>query len=230
MRVSLSRLVANGDVLLESRGRYSLAPAARAPVDHVRTFRTGFAKRIAWQGGFLGVFTADLPRRNPTIVRRRERALDLVGLRRFRHGVYIRPDNLEGGRAFVAKHLDELGLDAEADVVSLELDPSRPVALETLYSVPEDAARAISLEAKVRSLLARMGRGSTHREAKESFFLGDEVLRFLARDPLLPESVSDPAPRHALAVAMTTLDERGHEVWHATITEFESAREVKDAS
>lgn len=225
MRIALSRLVSSGDVELAGRGRYQLASAALAPVAHVRTFRTGFARRVAWKGGFLGVLTADLPRRHPTLVRRRERALDLVGLRLLRHGVFVRPDNLEGGMAVVAAHLARLGLDEEADVVGLTLDASRIRVVEKSYDVPRDTARAVALEARIHTLLGRMGGGKTRqRDARESFFLGDEVLRFLARDPLLPESLADPAPRRALAEAMTTLDARGHEVWNAMLDEFDDPR------
>jgi hypothetical protein len=55
-----------------------------------------------------------------------------------------------------------------------------------------------------------------------SFWLGDEVLRFLARDPLLPESMADPEPRRALAEAMSTLDEQGFALWSSMLEELEA--------
>ena len=124
-----------------------------------------------------------------------------------------------------AAHLARLGLDEGADVVGLTLDATQVRTIEKLYDVHDDTARAFALEAKVRALLARMGGKTKHRDAKESFFLGDEVLRFLARDPLLPESMADETPRRALADAMTTLDERGHEVWNAVLGELEDTKE-----
>lgn len=226
MRVALSRLVASGDVELAARGRYALAESARAPAEHVRRFRTGFARRVDWSGGFVAVFTADLPRRNPTLVRRRERALGLVGLRAYRHGIYVRPDNLEGGRDQVRRYLDELGLDGDADVVSCRFDDAQRRAIESSYAIDVDASRAEELDRRVRALLARLDRTPTHRDAKESFFVGDEVLRFLARDPLLPPQIADPSPRRSLAESMATLDERGHAIWQAVIDEFEGAKQA----
>lgn len=221
-RIALSRLASSGDAVVESRGRYSLSAERRVAYAHVRTYRTGFAARVPWKGGFVAVLTADLPRRNPTAVRRRERALDLVGMRSYRHGVHIRPDNLEGGRAVVAAHLTSLGLDDEADVVGLALDATQVRAIEALYDVKKDVARASSLEAKVRAMLDGIDIRPKRDLAIESFWLGDEVLRFLARDPLLPESIADPAPRLALGDAMAELDEKAHALWMNLLTEYEA--------
>lgn len=221
MRVALSRLASASEVELEGRGRYALARSGLDAFAHVRTYRTGFAPRVPWQGGFVGVLTADLPRRNPTAVRRRERALDLVGMRRFRHGLHLRPDNLEGGAPRLAAHLLRLGLDESADVIGVTLDAAAAREVERLYDVREDATRANRLESKVRAMLATMDRRPRRRVAAECFWLGDEALRMLARDPLLPESIADPSPRRALADAMAELDERGHALWRAILDELE---------
>src|SRR5690606_32793605 len=119
MRVALSRLRTAGDIEAVRRGHYVLADRQLGAVAHVRNFRTGFAARVPWTGAYVAALTSDLSRRNAAAVRRRERALELVGMRRFRHGVYLRPDNLEGGRARLAVHLEQLGLDGDADIVGL---------------------------------------------------------------------------------------------------------------
>jgi phenylacetic acid degradation operon negative regulatory protein len=222
MRVALSRLSASGDVVLEERGSYALAPARLSAVAHVRTYRTGFAARVAWHGGFIGVLTAELPRRNAALVARRERALDLSGFRPFAHGLWARPDNLEGGRVVVAAHLARLGLDEAAEVLELKLDVTQVRRLEKSWSVAADASRATALRERVDAFIASSSRKSVRKVAAESFWLGDEVLRFLARDPLLPETMADPAPRRELARAMSTLDERGYAVWQALLKELET--------
>lgn len=227
MRIALSRLSASGDVVLEGRGRYALSEARLRAIAHVRTFRTGFAARVRWKGGFLGVLTADLPRRNASLVRRREHALALVGMRPYRHGLYVRPDNLEGGRTVVAAQLSRLGLDDEAVVLGVELDASRVREVEALYEVRADTAKAMALEAKVRKLLGELGSRPRHEVAARSFFLGDEVLRFLARDPLLPENMADPAPRRALADAMGVLDEEGYALWRGILESMERGHGTK---
>jgi phenylacetic acid degradation operon negative regulatory protein len=219
MRIALSRLASSGDVVLEARGQYALSEARLRAVAHVRTFRTGFAARVHWKGGFIGVLTADLSRRNPSLVRRRERALELVGLRAHRHGLYVRPDNLEGGRAVVAAHLSRLGLDDEAHVIGVTLDAAQAREVEALYAVHTDTSRATALESKVQKLLGSFAARPRDELAVKSFFLGDEVLRFLARDPLLPESMADPAPRRALADSMSILDEKAYALWRGIVNE-----------
>jgi phenylacetic acid degradation operon negative regulatory protein len=223
MRIALSRLAKSGELESRGRGAYALSEGRLRAVAHVRTFRTGFAARVQWGGAFIGALTADLSRRNAALVRRRERALELLGMRAYRHGLYVRPDNLEGGRQVIAGHLAGLGLDTEADVVSITLDASQAREVDALYDIAADAARATSLETKVRKLLARFEVRVADDLAAKSFFLGDEVLRFLARDPLLPENMADPAPRHALASAMSELDTRAYALWRDILNEEEAS-------
>lgn len=213
MRVALSRLTSSGDLVMEGRGRYALSEERLRAVAHVRTYRTGFAARVTWNGAFLGVLTSELPRKNAALVSRRENALELSGFRAFRHGVWARPDNLEGGRVAVATHLARLGLDDAADVVGLVLDTAQVKQHEKAWKVAADAARANALVERVEKFMESMDEKPLPKIAAQSFWLGDEVLRFLARDPLLPTSMADPAPRKALARAMEQLDERAYAVW-----------------
>jgi phenylacetic acid degradation operon negative regulatory protein len=220
MRVALSRLSTRGDLVMEGRGRYALAPSRRGAVAHVRTFRTGFAPRTSWKGGFLGVLTAELPKRNAALVTRRQRALELSGFREFRHGLWVRPDNLEGGRVAVAAHLARLGLDDDAEVVEVRFDVTQLERVERAWAVSVDARRANALTAKVQRLIDTLQTRPLRAVAAQSFWLGDEVLRFLARDPLLPATLADPEPRRRLAEAMSTLDERGYATWRTLLKEL----------
>lgn len=213
MRVALSRLLSDGSVAQRERGTYVLGRAFADVGAHVRAWRTGFAKQVAWKGRFIAVLVHALPRRDRTSARRRDRALALAGFRAWKHGVVLRPDNLKGGREALASHLAGLGLDPDAPVVGLELDAARTEEVFGLWDVAADRARALALEADVRSFVARMDKRPPARVAAESFWLGDEVVRFLVRDPLLPEHISDPGPRRALAEAMAELDARGVAIW-----------------
>lgn len=222
MRVALSRLTARGDIVTRQRGIYALSPARRQAFAHVRRYRTGFATRVPWRGGYLGVLTADLPRRDATLLRRRLSALDLAGFRALRHGLFARPDNLAGGREAMQEHLSQLGLDRGAELVGLTLDTAQSAGLQRHYRVDADAGRARTLAKRVEALLALMRRRPPRQVAAPSFFLGDEVLRYLARDPLLPEQWASPAPRKQLAELMSRLDEHGLAVWRSLLKELES--------
>ena len=222
MRLSLSRLSARGEIVPETRGRYVLSPMRRSAIAHVCTFKTGFAARVPWKGGFLGVLLGDLSRSNTALVARRERALHLSGFRAFRHGLWLRPDNLAGGRVVVEGHLHRLGLDRAADVVEVRLDSGQLRDAERGWDVAGDEKKARELGARVQRFLRASRNATTKKAAVGSFWLGDEVLRFLARDPLLPESMADPEPRRALAEAMSTLDEQGFALWSSMLEELEA--------
>lgn len=220
MRIALSRLLAAGDVSSPARGVYALSAQHLAALAHVHTFRTGFARRVPFGGEFCAVLTSHLPRRNASAVRRRDSALILSGFREYRPGVYLRPDNLAGGRAALADHLLQLGLDQAADVLGMRLDAAQLQRVEQLYDVKSDAKRAAALCTRVSALLATMATRPARKVAIAAFWLGDEVLRFLARDPLLPEGMADPQPRRALAEAMSELDQRAYAVWRVILAQL----------
>lgn len=222
MRIALSRLTARGDLIARRRGTYALSPERARAFAHVRRYRTGFATRVSWRGAFLGVLTADLPRRNATVLRRRLNALDLAGFRPLRHGLFARPDNLEGGRGAMQEHLSKLGLDPGAELVGLTLDAPQTTTLKRAYRIEADARRCRALAKKTEALLPLMRRRPPRQVAAPSFFLGDEVLRYLARDPLLPEQWASPGPRTQLAALMSRLDEHGLAVWRSLLEELES--------
>lgn len=220
-RLALSRLSARGDIVSERRGAYLLSPSRRSAVAHVRAFKTGFATRTAWRGGFVGVLTSDLSRKHASDITRRERALNLSGFRAFLHGLWLRPDNLAGGKVLIEAHLRRLGLDEGATVVEVQLDGAQLKTLERAWHVAADEKKARELTARVTRFLKSLRTTAPKDAAVEAFWLGDEVLRFLARDPLLPESMADPEPRRALAEAMATLDEQGFALWATLLEELE---------
>ena len=220
MRIALSRLSATGDVRSPGRGLYALSAERLAAIAHVHAFRTGFARRVAFHGEFCGAVTSHLSRRSASAVRRRDSALALSGFCAYRPGLYLRPDNLEGGRPALAVHLRQLGLDQAADVVGVTLDAVQLRRVEQLYDVARDASRATALGKKVSTLLGTMASRPARKIAIATFWLGDEVLRFLARDPLLPESMADPAPRRALAEAMSELDQRAYALWRVILAQL----------
>lgn len=219
MRVALSRLGASGEVVMEGRGRYVLPARRRESLAHVRRYRQGFLPRVKWRGGFVGVLTADLSRRNVTQVARREKALGLAGFRLYAHGLWLRPGNLAGGARALDRHLRTLGYEEALELIDVTLDGPQRRRFARGYDVAVDQRRARALHQRVQRQLRDFSKVSPREAAKESFFLGDEVLRFLARDALLPEELADPRPREALAAAMEALDARAFALWQTLLKE-----------
>src|SRR5699024_731369 len=81
VRVAIVRLRAEGVVDSAERGRYQLGPAARPINNRVTAWRHVSDVIGEWNGAWAGVFTAHLPRTNRPALRKRNRALKLLGFR-----------------------------------------------------------------------------------------------------------------------------------------------------
>ena len=83
-----------------------------------------------WSGAYCAVHTGALGRSDRTALRRRERALSLLGFRELAPALSVRPDNLVAGLDGVRERLRKLGL-----------EPQAPVFLAQGFS-PEEERRA----------------------------------------------------------------------------------------
>ena len=212
LRVTLARLLAEGRLERDERGRYRLGPATAAVSERIHSWR-GMEESVApWTGAWVAVHTRGL--RGTAASRRRGRALRLLGLRSLCPGLEIRPDNLEGGAAAVGDRLRALGLEDEAPVGRLsQLDGESQARACRLW----DAA---ALRRGYRAGLARLEASAARlcalpRDAArvESFLVGGSVLRQLVLDPRLPDALVPSGDRRALVEAMRDYDRLGREAW-----------------
>lgn len=221
VRVSLSRLCRAGRIERDERGRYRLGPRSSAVSEQVGGWRHLERLHVAWKGRWVAVHAAS--RGRGPARRRRERALALLGFRELEPGLCLRPDNLRLGVAGVR---ERLGVLAEGPVGVV-------CALDELGADDERRALALwdasSLQAGYRAGLAALAR-SVERLAQlppeaamvESFRVGGGEIRRLARDPLLPAPIVDPAPRAELVRALRRYDAAGRASW----ADFMAAHDV----
>ena len=210
MRVTLSRLVSRGLVLSPERGSYRLAPTTDPLNDFVERWRLGESRVRSWAAGawlLAHVEGADA---------RSAWALEALGFRAVRAGLWTRPDNLALDLAALRKLAEGIGLDA--GVLLVEGVPELPGRADVW--LPQWRPRA--LDAGYRDGVAKLERSAVRlpglsREAAmlESFTLGGQMVHRLAKDPLLPASMVDVAARERLWAAMRDYDARGREVWSA---------------
>lgn len=216
MRVTLARLSRAGLVEAAARGVYRLGPAGRALAADVTGWREAEARLAPWRGRWVAAVTGGLPRSDRTALRARGRALSMLGMRELENGLYIRPDNFAGGVAAVRDRLAGLGLEAEAAVFAIDdLDGERQAAAMELW-------QARPLEEDYRS--GRMlldGWAETAAAlpldvaARESFLLGDDAIRRIVFDPMLPAPLADEAERRAFIAATCRFDDLGRRIWDA---------------
>ena len=134
VRVILARLVAAGTVELAGRGVYRLGRAARPLTEQVLSWRELDKQVRRWDGGWAFVQLAHLSRSDRAALRRRERALRLLGFRELERGLAVRPDNLVGGVAGLRDRLVALGVDDQAIVTrASELDDATEARARRLW-------------------------------------------------------------------------------------------------
>jgi phenylacetic acid degradation operon negative regulatory protein len=213
-RVALARLAAGGLIEPAGRGAYGLGPNAAGLAADVATWRSAEKRVCAWNGGWIAVHVGGLGRSDRVALRGRERALRLLGLGELERGLHLRPDNLVGGVGAVRDRLFKLGLDGDAAVfVAKDFDLRREKRVRALWN---GSALTRQYRAKSRRLddwLAHCAKLEPRVAARESFLLGDDAIRDLVFDPLLPAPLVDVEARRAFVKAVVRFDAAGHSIW-----------------
>jgi phenylacetic acid degradation operon negative regulatory protein len=216
VRVTVARLLAAGQIERDERGRYRLGALAD-PVDRqVRDWSRLNQRMGGWDGGWIGVhYTASRQARGRT-GKLHTRALRFMGFATLRTGVAVRPDNLRIGIEGSRAELTELGLAAGSLVFGLRgLDAISDQRARALWDVSGLRAGYRESLARLEQSTARLGGLDEGEAMVESFLLGGRVLRQLALDPLLPETILPSNERAALVGAMRRYDNAGRRSWSA---------------
>lgn len=218
VRVALARLAAGGMIEAVERGQYRLGPRAEGLAGDVSAWRDVVRRVRDWDGGWIAVHVGALSRSDRASRRARERALGLLGLRELDGGLFVRPDNLAGGVDAVRERLARLGLDAGAAVfVAHSFDDERARRASRLWDVAALDRGYRETRELLEAWLARWSAGepplSLEAAARESFVLGNDAIRRLVFDPLLPAPLVDADARHAFVDSVRRFDGVGHSIW-----------------
>ena len=216
VRVTLTRLVADGTLELTGRGSYKLGRATAALTRQITSWRELEKQVRRWDGGWVCVQAGAGGDRG--LARRRARALRLLGFRAldptFSRTLSLRPDNLDGGVAALRERLYALGVEDEAMVFrASELDAGSDARARRLW----DADRLTQTYHQTRDRIDRWLHAVTElplrTAAREAFLFGGDVLRTILFDPRLPEPLVDVGARRALVEAGKRLDATGRGLW-----------------
>lgn len=218
VRVALARLAAGGMIESVERGQYRLGPKAAGLAGDVSSWRDVETRVRDWDGGWIAVHVGALPRSDRALRRIRERALALLGLRELDAGLFVRPDNLSGGVDALRDRLARLGLGAEAAVfVAHSFDDERRRRAECLWDAATLDRGYRETRAALEGWLSRWSAGTPplpiEAAARESFVLGNDAIRQLVFDPLLPAPLVDVDARRAFVDAVRRFDGVGHSIW-----------------
>lgn len=216
VRVALVRLATAGMIEASGRGTYRLGPNAVELAEDVRTWRVVESRVRKWNGAWLAVHCGATPRSDRAALRRRDRALQLLGFREAEPGLFVRPDNLAGGVESVRERLTKLGLDRDAAVfVANGFDPEREARVRSLWNGKALTKSYVVLRQRLDKWLERASKLEREVAARESFLIGSEAIRHLVFDPLLPEPLVDVSERRAFVETLLRYDRAGRAIWHA---------------
>jgi phenylacetic acid degradation operon negative regulatory protein len=215
-RVALVRLSAAGMIEAEGRGAYRIGPKAHELAENVRAWRAAESRVRKWTGKWIAVYCGALGRTDRVALRQRERALELLGFRELERGLAVRPDNLAGGVGDVRERLYKLGLDGDAAVFVVEgLDEDREARARSLWKGTALTRSYVQWRKRLEKWLAGAENLELPVAARESFLLGNEAIRHVVFDPLLPDPLVDVRERRAFVAVLVAFDRAGHAIWSA---------------
>ena len=229
-RVTLARLLADGTLETTARGTYRLGAGTQELTRQVTSWRTLEAEAIRWDGAWVCAFTAELPRSDRAALRRRGRALRLLGFRELARGLWVRPDNLRGGVASVSSRLASLGLDPAAPIFEARFDPAFDLRARSLWDGRALASSYRTTQKRLERWLASERSRDRDTAARESFLLGREALKQVLFDPLLPDALVDVAARRAFFATARRFDEVGRRIWARRFGVDRSLMDAPDAA
>ena len=214
LRVALTRLLAEGLVERDARGRYRLGPGAAGVARQIRSWRDVEDRLRPWGGSWIALHGTRLAPGPPRQRRQRQRALRLLGFRSLEAGLELRPDNLEGGIDAVRERLAALGLDGSTRVFVLtQLDATSEARARGLWDAATLVQRYRDTRARLAASSARLPDLPRDAAMAESFRLGGAAIRQLVLDPLLPEPIVPRAERRQLLNALRGYDRLGRRIW-----------------
>jgi phenylacetic acid degradation operon negative regulatory protein len=221
-RVGLARLASADLIEAVGRGSYRLGPEGRVLGEDVAAWRDVEQQLRPWDGTWIAVLTGGLGKTDRAAMRARSRALALVGLHELERDVFIRPDNFAGGVTATRDRLQSLGLPKEAPVfLAREFDAARESRARRLWNVQALEHGYRESRQKLDKSLARLDRMSIEAAARESFLLGDQAIRQIVFDPMLPEPLAAVQERRAFIDAMRLYDKAGKEAWRRFLQEMQ---------
>lgn len=219
MRVAVGRMVKDGHLKSLQRGLYSIGTQGEVLRQTARRWMNAEQRIGQWHETWLMVQTAHLARSNKVALRSREQALRLEGFALLCAGVWCRPANLVEPLLETWNRLLSLGLDREAlltHVTELHGTDADPRALWPRRELERGYA---SLTKTMLGSMRGLATLDVQAAARETFLIGESVIRQINADPLLPDAMIDAAARRTMSKIMLEYEARGREIW----TRFQEA-------
>jgi phenylacetic acid degradation operon negative regulatory protein len=215
IRVAAGRLVKQGFLLAEQRGYYSIGKTDKSIRQLASTWRHSLARDEQWNGGWLCIYTAHLGRTSKQNIRVRERAFRLTGFKPLEKNLWCRPDNLMETADSTFDRLVEIGLENTAILMKTDHFnknlTTNPMSLWSPHQLEKTYWLLVSLIEKSAQRLPNI---DIKQATRESFLIGEHVIRQINQDPLLPEEMVDASAKKTLLATMIDYARVCHPIWH----------------
>lgn len=214
VRVTAARLVKQGLLDSSERGVYAMGSGGQVLRQAANRWRGANARVKRWNGGWLCAHTAHLGRSDKTALRARERAFRLSGFARLVPGLWCRPDNLTEDADKTFERLVELGLESSALLIEArKLAGDLESEIDTLWPQDEIERGYNDCILMMKTSRARLRAMAIEDAARESFLIGEYVIRQINADPLLPDKMIDAGRRREMVETMAAYNDFCAPVW-----------------
>ncbi|GEA05578.1 hypothetical protein KUL42_03390 [Alteromonas sp. KUL42] len=215
IRVTLNRLHSAKLLNVVERGYYQLGPSGKQFADEISQWRFAEQHLVPWQSDWIVVQATMLSKSDKKQQRINDRALKLLGMKALSSGMYIRPNNMRGGAAYVRNKLQNLGLSEKVFVYrATDFDKTTHNSASALWRVKSLTASYQQGITSLTQSLQKIPALSLDDATKETFEIGDNALRNLVFDPLLPEPLIDVALRQQYRALVEQYDDVGAGIWN----------------
>ncbi len=221
IRVSAGRLVKQGFLLAQQRGHYTVGATEKSINQLAAKWRHSHDMVDQWNGGWLSVYTAHLGRTCKQSIRERERAFRLMGFKPLEKNLWCRPDNLKEEADATFTRLVEIGLEEHAILMKVDhFNYALTTNPKSLWSPKELNKTYVLLVSLMEKSAQRLSGFDVKQATRESFLIGEHVIRQINQDPLLPKEMVDTSARQALLSSMIEYDRICHPIWHEFVNDY----------
>lgn len=215
MRVAVGRLVKQGFLCPQKRGEYCVGNTDKVVNQLASTWRDSQSSVKQWNGGWLSIYTAHLGRSCQQSIRLRERAFRLTGFKPLEKNLWCRPDNLVETANDTFARMVKIGLEKTAILMKVDHFnhdlAKNPISLWAPEKLNNTYGILVSLLENSEQRLSGL---NVKQATRESFLIGEHVIRQINQDPQLPAEIIDTSARKALLTKMIEYDNVCHPIWH----------------
>jgi phenylacetic acid degradation operon negative regulatory protein len=220
MRVALTRLAQQGKIIKRGRATYSLNTQKNRLQLDIENWRERVNWIVAWRGDWAAVHDGTANRSDKTGLRRHQRALLLRGFRKWKQGLYVRPNNLSGGAQALRRQLNDLGLATGAELfVARGFSEQQTSELLRLWNLPALRRSYEKLLSRARVGQQRLIELNAKAAARESLLVGRDLISSILRDPLLPSEIIGGVQFRELGQAIGEYQALSRKIWDGVMAD-----------